>query len=54
MDDFDGQRWLQVDVSEEKFPIENEFMCIRNLGTLGQHSPVSQSSAVLVEALFGK
>ena len=21
MDDFDGQRWLQVDVSEEKFPV---------------------------------
>jgi len=34
MDDFDGQWWLQVDVSEEKFPKESEFMCIRDLGTL--------------------
>jgi len=35
MDDFDRQSWLQVDVSEETFPIESEFMCIRDLATLG-------------------
>jgi len=31
MDDFDRQWWVQVDVSEETFPIQSEFMHIRDL-----------------------
>ena len=35
MDDFDRQWWLQVDVSEDTFPIESEFMHMCDLATLG-------------------
>jgi len=41
MDDFDRQWWLQVDESEETIPIESEFMCVRDLATVGGNAAIA-------------